>query len=207
MVKNSPHNAAEFDEIATNIFKKAYPVMARQAIARTGINEGVAIDLGSGGGHLGIAVAKQSQLEVYLYDISEEATEIAKRRVDKEGLTDRVKPINGDVHSIPFANNSVDLVISRGSLWFWEDQVRAFKEIDRVLKVGGRTYVGGGFGNQEIKAEIDRDMTDKFGPNWKPIKKFDTQEEMAKKVRKANINNNNFEITVDSRGFWILIRG
>ncbi|MGM0471093.1 MAG: class I SAM-dependent methyltransferase [Bacillota bacterium] len=207
MDKNSAHDAAEFDQVADDIFKKAYPVMARQAIERTGINSGVAIDLGSGGGHFGIAVAKQSDLEVYLYDISKEAIEIARQRVAQEGLTDRVKPINGDVHAMPFVNNSVDLVISRGSLWFWEDQVKAFKEISRILKAEGKAYVGGGFGNREIKAKIDQEMTKKFGPDWKPIKKFDTPEEMAKKVIKADIADDDFEITVDSRGFWILIRG
>jgi SAM-dependent methyltransferase len=55
---------------------------------------------------------------------------------------------------MPFTDGAVDLVVSRGSLPFWENRSRAFREIYRVLKPGGVAYVGGGFGTEQIKSRV-----------------------------------------------------
>ena len=56
-----------------------------------------------------------------------------------------------DVHTIPLADGSVDLVISRGSIPFWKEPETALKEIYRLLSTGGKAYVGGGKGSPEIR--------------------------------------------------------
>jgi ubiquinone/menaquinone biosynthesis C-methylase UbiE len=43
----------------------------------------------------------------------------------------------GDVHQIPFADGSVDLVVSTLSLHHWSDPVAVLDEVDRVLRPGG----------------------------------------------------------------------
>jgi len=53
--------------------------------------------------------------------------------IEKERLTDRIIPVLGDAHDLPFKNEFVDFLISRGSYHCWEDKVRVFKEIYRVL--------------------------------------------------------------------------
>jgi ubiquinone/menaquinone biosynthesis C-methylase UbiE len=50
-----------------------------------------------------------------------------------------------DAHFLPFRDNYADIIVSRGSYHFWEDKVRAFSEIYRVLKPGAAAYIGRGF--------------------------------------------------------------
>jgi hypothetical protein len=53
----------------------------------------------------------------------------------------------------------MDLIVSRGSIFFWKDLPMAFKEIHCVLAPDGWAYVGGGFGSQKIKESIIREMS------------------------------------------------
>lgn len=197
----------EFDEIATNVFGRAYPIIADQAVEQTGIAEGICMDLGSGGGHLGLALAERTGMEVYLYDISEDAVAIASNRIIDRGLEEKVKAIKGDVESIPLKDNAVDLIISRGSLWFWNDKFQAFKEIYRVLKPSGKTYIGGGFGNAELKAEIDTEMRARSGESWQEREiahRADaTKRDMEAIMKAAEIRS--FELVDDESGYWVII--
>ena len=49
-----------------------------------------------------------------------------------------------DAESMPFEDNFADLIVSRGSMFFWNDQTKVFKEIYRVLKPNGMAYIGCG---------------------------------------------------------------
>lgn len=55
-------------------------------------------------------------------------------------------------------DESVDLGVSRGSVFFWEDLPRALTEIYRVLAPSGWAYIGGGFGSAAVKADIARQL-------------------------------------------------
>lgn len=54
---------ASFEIIARTIFAPVYPVIASQIIEATGITSGFCLDIGCGGGHLGMAVAKFGNFE------------------------------------------------------------------------------------------------------------------------------------------------
>lgn len=153
-------NVTGYDRIAREVFAPVYPVIAEQIRTQTGITQGICLDIGTGGGYLGIALAAITDLEFYLMDKSPEMQEIAWMNVAVSGLQNRVHTLCGDVHDIPRENGSIDLVISRGSLFFWEDKARAFAEIYRVLAPGGAAYIGGGMGTKElfdkIKVEMDK---------------------------------------------------
>jgi 2-polyprenyl-3-methyl-5-hydroxy-6-metoxy-1,4-benzoquinol methylase len=60
----------EFDVIADTIFAPIYPMEAEAALQFYGKKEGHCLDLGCGGGHLGLAVAKQSQMKITALDIN-----------------------------------------------------------------------------------------------------------------------------------------
>jgi ubiquinone/menaquinone biosynthesis C-methylase UbiE len=49
--------------------------------------------------------------------------------------------VRGDAHSLPFPDNSFDVVYCRYVLEHVADPVRALKEMRRVLRTGGRAYV------------------------------------------------------------------
>lgn len=54
------------------------------------------------------------------------------KNVHEMELEDRIKVVRSDVHSLSFPDGFADLVVSRGSMFFWKDLSQAFKEIYRV---------------------------------------------------------------------------
>jgi SAM-dependent methyltransferase len=60
------------------------------------------------------------------------------RRAAREAGLDNVEVRQGDVHALPMEDASVDVVISNGVLNLAYDKPRAFGEIARVLRPGGR---------------------------------------------------------------------
>lgn len=161
--------AERMDRIAKTAFAPVYPVIAEQILDRCGIRSGRCLDVGSGPGSLGIALAQASDLAVTLLDSSPDMLEIARGNIRTAGLSGRISLLAGDVHDIPLPPDSADLVVSRGSVFFWEDLARAFSEIYRVLAPGGKTYIGGGFGTAELRDAITATMTKK-NPDWKSFR-------------------------------------
>lgn len=151
-------DAAKYDRIARNVFAPVYPLIADQIISRTGVTRGVCLDIGCGGGYLGAAMARATELFVHFFDASAQMLEIADRTIAANGLSARAKTLQGDVAAIALPDASVDLAVSRGSIFFWEKLDQAFGEIHRVLAPGGWAYVGGGFGSLALRESIQREM-------------------------------------------------
>ncbi len=112
-------SAKEFSQISRNIFYPIYPVIADQ-ILKKGVCQGCCLDVGSGPGYLGLAIARQTQMQVCLFDINEEALEIAKQNIKAAALEERVYVEQGNVEALPYPDNAFNLVTSRGSLFFLE---------------------------------------------------------------------------------------
>ncbi|ADP77157.1 Methyltransferase type 11 [Methanothermus fervidus DSM 2088] len=127
--------------------KIIYQKLALDILEISKINEGICIDVGTGNGFLAIELAKHSNLKVFAIDISPKMIDIAKKHVAKKKLLKKVIVKHADVHRMPFPTNFADLVVSRGSMFFWENRTKAFNEIYRVLKPGGFAYIGGGYGS------------------------------------------------------------
>ena len=159
------NKAKEFDKIALEVFALVYPVIAGQILDKAQINEGLCLDIGSGSGYLGFAIAKVSDLNIYSMDNELEAIEVLQQNIVERQLESRVKPLHGDVHNIPLETGAVQLAVSRGSMFFWEEQAQALNEIYRVLAPGGFACIGGGFGTSQIKKQIDEKML-QINLNW-----------------------------------------
>jgi ubiquinone/menaquinone biosynthesis C-methylase UbiE len=159
-------NATEYDEKVMNgYFKKIYPVIAAQIVERTQVFQGECVDLGGGPGMLGIALAKITNLHVTVYDLMEDCIKLVPKNSLNNGVADRVDAIQGKAEQMDFKDKSVDLVVSRGSIFFWEDMGKGLLEVYRVLKLGGWAYIGGGFGTVELMKEI---MIQRAAdPSWK----------------------------------------
>ncbi len=147
-------NPVKFNRVAKTAFAPIYPYLAEQIKNKFGITEGVCVDLGSGPGSLAIAIAKITNLRVFSLDLQAEMSDIARQNFAEEGLEKRIEAVTANVQNMPFADNSADLVISRGSIFFWDDKTAAFREINRILKAGGVAYIGGGMGNEQIRAQV-----------------------------------------------------
>lgn len=200
-------NAVEFDRVAREVFAPVYPVLARQIIDRTGISNGSCLDVGCGGGYLGLALARISGLETILFDESQDMLNLAQEYIRHSGLESRVTTMLGDVHDISLKDESINLVVSRGSMFFWNDRVRAFREIYRILAPGGAAMIGGGFGSADLLREIEAKMLER-DPEWKTkrqqrIGKAKVQD-YREELNRADIPSP--EIIQDEVGLWIVMR-
>ncbi|ADE35692.1 class I SAM-dependent methyltransferase [Methanohalophilus mahii] len=199
--------AENFEDVAANIFAPIYPVISQQIINRCQIKSGNFIDVGSGPASLAIALGEIVDGKVYAMDFSEKMLAIAKRKIESFDLNENVIPIFGDVHDMPFEDCFADLIVSRGSLFFWQNVPEAFREIYRVLKSGGMAYIGGGFGTAELKSKITQAM-EKRDPEWSKCvgKRLDRTnlESFKKALHVAGIDP--YTIIDDESGFWICLK-
>jgi len=184
-------------------FKEIYPLIAGQIIEKCGITEGIGIDIGSGPGALAIALVKLTELNMYSLDISYNAHKIAIENIENTGLSDKVFPIVADVHQLPFEDNFADLMVSRGSMFFWKDKEDCFREIYRVLKPTGFAYIGGGYGSAELKDKIKKSRKNDSNRTHDKIPKIDVTQ-LKNDLNNANIKD--FDIINDSSGLWVLIK-
>jgi SAM-dependent methyltransferase len=97
------------------------------------------LDLASGTGEPAISLASRvgAQGHVAALYLSAGLLEIATKRAAARGLTNFATH-QGDVHSLPFPDNSFDLATSRFGVMFFGDPDGALRELRRVLRPGAR---------------------------------------------------------------------
>ncbi len=198
--------AEQMNEIAQTIFAPIYPVIAQQALDATKINQGVCLDIGSGPAMLAMAMARKAPaMDVVAVDFSDDALAIATENIKNAHLDDRISVKKGDVHHLPFADGHVNLIVSRGSMFFWKDLQDAFTEMYRVLAPGGAAYIGGGFGSLALREQVVAAML-KRDPTWDCYAKKKTDDEKIARFKEmfGEIGCNTYQIINDASGFWLL---
>ncbi|EGS31012.1 ribosomal protein L11 methyltransferase-like protein [Peptoniphilus sp. oral taxon 375 str. F0436] len=102
--------------------------------------EDTILDLGCGGGR-NIEYFLTKANKVYGMDHSKTSVKMS-REINKEAIeSGRCEISLGDVKSLPFKDESIDIVTAFETIYFWEDIVECFKEIYRVLKKGGQFLI------------------------------------------------------------------
>jgi SAM-dependent methyltransferase len=94
------------------------------------------LDLGCGGGHVSLRVAPLVQ-QVTAYDLLQPMLDAVARIAAERDLAN-IATRQGAAESLPFADASFDLVVSRYSAHHWSDLNAALREARRVLSPGGR---------------------------------------------------------------------
>ncbi len=198
--------ATQMDRTAVEIFAPIYPILANQIVRRLGITRGHCVEIGSGPGLLSLALAAVTDLRMILLDASMPMHMKAKRRLSASKHDCRFTLLRGDVHHIPLNDDAVELMVSRGSIFFWENPERAFREIHRVLAPSGRSYVGGGFGNAHLRDRICEKMT-AIRPDWRSFRDRNLGESTKRKFTAAlHAAAVQYDIISDDSGFWIIIK-
>lgn len=123
-----------------------YVTVSEEILCRCQPAEGVWVDLGAGPGGVGLALARQTNSTIVLIDPDENALQKALAEAPRAELGNRVVAVKGWAEAIPLLDNSVDLVVSRGSIFFWNDKVKGISEVYRILRPGGPAMIGGGLG-------------------------------------------------------------
>ncbi len=139
-------------------------------------------------------------------DMSRHSRAFAEKNIEEAGLSDRITPVTAKVSDMPFEDGTADLIVSRGSIFFWQGLVACFNEIYRVLKIGGKTHIGGGFGSEALKKSIFETMAKEGDGFAKKVKNRMNPENM-KRIQAALDNSRAADYTMSGSeaGFWIHI--
>jgi len=195
-----------FDRIVREVFAPIYPVIAEQILAKCSTTKGRCLDAGCGTGALGRAMAQICDMEMIFFDKSSEMLDLAKGYAKSEGIAHKSSFMEGDIHDTKLKDDSIDLVISRGSSPFWEDWHKAYGEILRVLKRGGSAYIGGGFGTKELKESITAQMSQN-NPQWRDSFKdriVSERQELPQILQ--SLNPSSYTIIDDDSGWWVYMQ-
>lgn len=112
----------------------------RKNLVEHAVREGdQVLDCGAGTGTSGILAARKAGKngKVVFLDLSEKMLAVAKEKVAREGLLDRVIFQAGDMGHLPFADDIFDVVLSTYSLCPLYDPNKGALELYRVTKPGG----------------------------------------------------------------------
>jgi ubiquinone/menaquinone biosynthesis C-methylase UbiE len=117
--------------------------LTRWGLSHISINKADTIlDIGCGGGRTVNNLAKiAAEGKVYGIDYSEASvavsTSINKKLID----AGRVRILHASVDSLPFPDDTFNLVTAVESFHFWPDLINNLKEVRRVLKPGGSVII------------------------------------------------------------------
>jgi len=118
-------------------------------------------DLACGTGHYARALARKApEAIIYGLDISLGMLVQGVRMAKRRGLTS-ILFLRGDIHLLPFEDESLDLVNCGGALHLFSNLTPIWKEVERVLKPGGvftamtLTFAGGVIGKIQQRM-VDR---------------------------------------------------
>jgi len=139
----------------------------------------------------------------------------------EKGRQNRLSAVVGVAEKMPFPDDSVDFLISRGSIFFWSDPAQGLREVVRVLRPGARAYIGGGAGSGyptwAAKKLIDdrrRKMDGDEAERWQRFVQLRRPEQMREWAESAGLDD--FQVlgkgaisAEDARvgqGVWLLIQ-
>ena len=201
-----------YDEIAEKFFSPVYPVIADAILEKTGIGGGQLLDLGCGGGHLGFELLQRGNFSAAVFaDANPEALKAAKRRGAERGFDAIMETSLQDACALDLPHENFDLVVSRGSMPFWDDQRAAFSGIYRLLAPGGWAYIGGGLGNAQLAEDIKtamREEREKHGGEGPRCFDRKDSKTLADEEYRALFAETDAELAIvnnDDEGHWIIL--
>ena len=124
-----------------------HPYVVEDALRFCTPTKGFWVDLGAGKGQVAIPLIEAAGNPVVMLDPNAKAMMEGLRIAREKKLEGSLSAVVGRAEAMPFPDNAVDFVVSRGSIFFWDDPVKGLKEVYRVLRPGGKAYIGGGAGS------------------------------------------------------------
>ena len=186
------------------LWRRIYPYLALQIMAFYKKDSGAVLELGPFSGGIAIELArKYPKLNLTSADTAVHVLEYFNEEIRFAGLSDKLKTRRTSVDPLDFADIEFDLVISRGVFFFLDDNGDLLCEIIRVLKKGGRAFIGGGFGKdtpQSLIVEISHEsrlLNDRLGRKRISIEELEHIVERAGLVDCCRI--------VEEGGLWVVI--
>jgi SAM-dependent methyltransferase len=133
-----------FEEHGNNILKPVYKWLLKDLENHCSQNlAGLdLLEIGCGPGFMNPYFASAGIRKIIELDISHSMLLKTQSRSDNK----RTLLLQATAESLPLSSFSVDIVFSRGSIFFWPSIKQCFAEIHRILKNQGVALIGGGYG-------------------------------------------------------------
>lgn len=129
-----------YNQMARRMRDKGW--METDSIIKSGIDSGLALEIGPGPGYLGLEWLKKTD-NTFLkgVDVSPDMIELAGKNAAEYGFSNRVEYVKNEGKEIPFPDNTFDAVFTNGSLHEWAEPELILNEVHRLLKPGGRYFI------------------------------------------------------------------
>lgn len=118
------------------------------------------LDCGAGTGSTALLASKEAGPggSVTLFDLSKNMLDVARERLSRRPGSSRRQVVIGDIHKLPFADNTFDAVLSTYSMCPLFDPALGARELYRVARPGGRIGIAHSTepGNAVIKWLADK---------------------------------------------------
>ena len=95
------------------------------------------LDIATGTGDFAISASKYTNATITGIDISQGMLDVGVEKINKKGLTDRIKLQLADSENLPFHDNSYEAVTAGFGVRNFEDLNKGLSEMYRTLKSGG----------------------------------------------------------------------
>ena len=180
------------------------PFLTRQVEELYGRRNGNILEIGPFSGLIFALAQKKVGRSFSIAAFPQAAIRMYRQEARKHALEDQVRIIESDSSLMGIADDSVDLAIFRGALFFPILFRVDFEAIYRVLRPGGIAFVGGGFGKHtpaEVISEIGK-RSEELNASMGRIRV--TVDSVREQVRISNLEGK-CEITTDG-GLWVVMK-
>jgi ubiquinone/menaquinone biosynthesis C-methylase UbiE len=112
------------------------------------------LEIGPGVGYYTLDMAEWAGREgtIEIFDLQQQFLDHVGKRAAERGLTN-IRPTQGDATALPYEDASMDAVVLTAVLGEIPDPVAALRQVQRVLKPGGRLIVGELFGDPHFTTQ------------------------------------------------------
>jgi cyclopropane fatty-acyl-phospholipid synthase-like methyltransferase len=119
------------------------------------------LDLGCGRAMSSIFLAREFGVQVWAADLWFSPSE-NHQRIRDAGVDDRVFPLHADAHTLPFATEFFDAIVSIDSFFYYGTDDLYLNDLARFVKPGGRI----GIAQAGLTQEIDGDIPEHLRAWW-----------------------------------------
>ncbi len=186
------------------LWEPVQPFLLRQIEELYGRQDGHILEIGPFGGLI-FALARKKVGEIFsIAAFPQTAIALYQQEARKHSLEDQVKIVESNSSLTNIVNESVDLAIFRGALFFPVLFQVDFGAVYRVLRTGGIAFVGGGFGKYTPTEVINqiRKRSEQLNDAMGRVRV--TVETVRDQLRSSRLEGN-CEI-VNEGGLWVVMR-
>ena len=186
------------------LWEPVRPYLTRQIVELYGREGGHILEIGPFSGLIFDLAQRKVGENLLIAAFPKTALRSCLHEARKLGLEERVRIIESDSSLVGIADDSIDLAVFRGALFFPSLFRVDFGAIHRTLRTGGIAFVGGGFGKYTPPEVIQRIGKRSEQPNIEMGKVRITEDSLRDQVLSAKLKGD-FEITTDG-GLWVVMR-